>query len=279
MGFERSHSVTISEFASQHQEQIYQFVIRLTDEKAISIGKSVIRASVKESYTDLDRKFATSSLLQFMVSTQEKENKEPIAQQTGEVEKLWDCYKSLDGWKVKQHKKSEDISVFFRKAKGLPLYMYKTVIGGIPADLKTLWNFCVDPVKMATLDKRTPTMEQLEVFSDFQADWYFTTKYPFPFASRDFVIKRYCNSDEARPYILSYSVLNAKKPSTKDYVRGSVVASGIILEKDDKDPTKCRLTLISQTNPGGFIPKWMIAQDGAGYLTYAREIKKYFHKK
>jgi hypothetical protein len=92
----------------------------------------------------------------------------------------------------------------------------------------------------------------IEQFDEFHSDWYFVTKMPFPFHSREWVTTRWVTYDPKESIMFCYSIDRSDFPVTKKRVRATLLGKSFSFLKITlfsfcnyyyTRPNKCRLYL------------------------------------
>lgn len=77
----------------------------------------------------------------------------------------------------------------------------------------------------------------------------------FPFKPRDFVTVIHIRKLKDGTYVvLNRATTHSMAPPSPQYVRASIVLAANIIQPIPGHPNKCRLTMITQMDPGGFAP-------------------------
>ncbi|KAJ8281664.1 hypothetical protein COCON_G00041830 [Conger conger] len=85
---------------------------------------------------------------------------------------------------------------------------------------------------------------------------YFSWNCPNPVKNRDVVTLRSWQVNDDEYLIINYSVKHPKYPPRKDLVRAISVLTGYLVKSTG--PSSCIFTYLSQADPRGSLPKWMV---------------------
>lgn len=83
----------------------------------------------------------------------------------------------------------------------------------------------------------------------------------FPFQARDFCTLVHVRKLDNNTYIvLNKAIDHPKAPITKKYTRGSIIIGANIIRTIPGEPEKCYVIMITQVDPGGFLPPMIVNQ-------------------
>jgi len=108
-------------------------------------------------------------------------------------------------------------------------------------------------------------------------DMYFFTKFPFPFAPRDFVVSFWTHFTPAYATILMGSVERMDKPLVRGKVRGKII-SITILEADLDDPNWIKMLIFGQSDYRVKLPAWIASEVWRGYYYIIKEMRELMEK-
>lgn len=85
---------------------------------------------------------------------------------------------------------------------------------------------------------------------------YYSMSCPSPLANRDFVLQRSWLDLGREKYILNHSVYHINYPPKKGFIRATSYLTGFLVRELDNGG--CNLGYISQTDPKGTLPPWLV---------------------
>jgi hypothetical protein len=81
----------------------------------------------------------------------------------------------------------------------------------------------------------------------------------FPFKPRDFCTVIHVRKlKDGTSVILNRAMNHPLAPQNPEYVRAAIVLGANIIQPLPQDPNKCKLTMITQVDPGGFTPPMIV---------------------
>jgi len=126
-------------------------------------------------------------------------------------------------------------------------------------DADTLYDTLHDPDYRSVWDEHMVegyNIEQLNATNDIG---YYSAKSPgIGISNRDFLNQRMwrISSDGNRYIIMNHTVEHPKCPEKKGFVRACSIRTGYLVEKNDT--AGCKITYLTQTDPKGWIPAWLV---------------------
>eukprot|EP01097_Dermamoeba_algensis_P002504 TRINITY_DN1994_c0_g2_i1.p1 TRINITY_DN1994_c0_g2~~TRINITY_DN1994_c0_g2_i1.p1 ORF type:complete len:232 (-),score=23.89 TRINITY_DN1994_c0_g2_i1:123-818(-) len=84
---------------------------------------------------------------------------------------------------------------------------------------------------------------------------YYSAKSPMGVSNRDFLNLRSWRVKGNEYIIMNHSVTHKDCPEKKDFVRAQSLGTGFLIRGTD---TGCQLTYLTQTDPKGWIPSWIV---------------------
>ena len=157
---------------------------------------------------------------------------------------------------------SEEVTVYRKKTEGTPMVMIKAdaILQGIPKDI--VFKAIYDTDIRQQWDKLFHEFEVVEHDEKkMETVLYYSIKAPFGVSNRDFLQKRKVIHDfpkEGITYMHFKSIEHDKKPPVKKVVRAETIISGYIMEQIKDNPPITKLTVISQNDIKGLIPKYLV---------------------
>lgn len=89
---------------------------------------------------------------------------------------------------------------------------------------------------------------------------YYAMQLPKPFANRDFLTVRSWKEVGREKYIINHSINHASMPIRKSFIRGMSYLTGYLVISDHDNTAKegCTLNYITQSDPKGNLPVWVV---------------------
>jgi len=161
-----------------------------------------------------------------------------------------------EGWNSCYDDKS--LKVWDQKSSNSAINIVKLWAEFSDLDAWVLYDVLHDPEYRATWDENMIegyNIEQLDPNNDVG---YYSAKAPATIANRDFVNERSWRVQDDKEFIImNHSVIHAKVPEKKGFVRANSILTGYyVLAKD----AGCTLTYLTQTDPRGWIPTFLVNQ-------------------
>lgn len=157
---------------------------------------------------------------------------------------------------------SEEVVVFKKKTEGTPMVLIKAVatLQGIPKDI--VFEAIYDTEIRQQWDKLFHHFEVVEHDEEKMITvLYYIIKAPIGISNRDFLQRRKVIHDFPKKgvtYMHFKSIEHKDKPPVKGIIRAETIISGYVLEQIEDDPPTTRLTVISQNDIKGLIPKYLV---------------------
>jgi hypothetical protein len=153
--------------------------------------------------------------------------------------------------------KNEKMTILRKTEEGNPVVLIKStsIVEG-PAD--KIFQLIYDMNYRSKWDKVFSNLKIVKILNENTDVMYTYLKAPFMIADRDFLQKRTCYKNFRNiDYVIAFrSWDDAEIPPIKNVIRANTVISGYIIRA--VTPIKCSLTMISQTDIKGSIPKSII---------------------
>lgn len=158
--------------------------------------------------------------------------------------------------------RSEDGINVYRKFMGMgPGFQYACVRCGavINASLSNVYNLFDDDSRIREYNSFYERGKDIEVFNDNTRIVWSASPPVFPFKARDFCTVIHTRKlKDGTIVILNRATTHSDAPPTSKYVRASVIFGANILQPVENSSNKCKLTMITQVDPGGFTPPMII---------------------
>ena len=128
------------------------------------------------------------------------------------------------------------------------------------------------------LDKRIVVAKQIPGTQiENRRDYYYRTEPAFPVAARDVVIARFDHWNEKDAMVITFSIVHDDFPKFPKCVRAEVIVSAMIFQESE-DGTETTYKTVTQTDPAGNVPLWMVNRWGDGFVEEAKKLHKEFAK-
>mmetsp|Transcript_2856 Transcript_2856/g.3786 ORF Transcript_2856/g.3786 Transcript_2856/m.3786 type:complete len:625 (-) Transcript_2856:25-1899(-) len=267
----------INRFIMIHHKRILEFVSVLLNERVIKHGIKVLHSSVEYNHSVAERSQAAENFKTY-IQNLSLAGKNSFVEQTYKIEfeKLMENYQSHEGWKLIKKAKKGHLYMWRKKVDDQPLLIFK-IEGKFRAEFNTMCDIIRNYPNLAKFIVNLAHKDCVEKYDEDSSDWYTQTKPNFPFAPRDWLFTHRVFNDpkEKQCVVVHYSIAREDRPVSDKFVRGEIQASGYIVEQDPEDPRNILFTHVSQTNPKGSIPSWIINQATADLWKSAKQIKKF----
>jgi len=182
-----------------------------------------------------------------------------------------------DGWEPLHTK--EGVRIFRKKhTKFSTLDLLKGVIT-INVPPQKVYDTVIDPGHLVHVDKYFLDCSVLERFDERIAVSHYKYKFPFPLATRDFVVLEVNNkTDEITWVSLARSICSSHVSCDKGSIRGEINVSGYFIQSSPDDPNCCLVSFLIQCDPKGNIPKFIINFDAPEASLALARIKNLIEK-
>jgi hypothetical protein len=163
-----------------------------------------------------------------------------------------------DGWEIQLDKKG--LKVMTKCTKDSPINILK-LVAEVPLPMNSIYNVLHDPEYRKTWDENMIEgflIEKLDAYNDVG---YYAAKSPvWTISNRDFCNIRswYTPPDDSERVIINHSVPHPKCPEKKGFVRANSILTGYWLRPFPGDDSKTILIYMTRTDPGGWIPAWVV---------------------
>ena len=158
--------------------------------------------------------------------------------------------------------KNDKVIVYRKKTEGTPIVMIKAIATLVGFSKETVWTAIYDTRIRKEWDKIFFKFLVIEDDDEkMETVLYYSIKAPLGISNRDFL--------QRRKILLNYpkdgvdtmhfkSIEHPDVPKYKGTIRAETIISGYILEQIQDDPPITKLTIISQNDIKGLIPKYIV---------------------
>eukprot|EP00743_Colponemidia_sp_Colp-15_P003518 GILK01003796.1.p1 GENE.GILK01003796.1~~GILK01003796.1.p1 ORF type:complete len:801 (+),score=136.12 GILK01003796.1:104-2506(+) len=164
-----------------------------------------------------------------------------------------------DSWEILLTRKVNKLSVFKKKSNDSPICVIKAFAEFEGISREVLFKTIFDVEVRAAWDKTFSDFRVADVLGEDDI-LYYGIKGPWGITNRDFVQRRSIRhiESEQMTIMLYKSVDTEKVPLRKGYIRANTLLSGYIIRTDPKNPNVTKLTIISQNDLKGLLPKALV---------------------
>eukprot|EP00345_Euplotes_harpa_P007862 CAMPEP_0168351002 /NCGR_PEP_ID=MMETSP0213-20121227/21525_1 /TAXON_ID=151035 /ORGANISM="Euplotes harpa, Strain FSP1.4" /LENGTH=380 /DNA_ID=CAMNT_0008361597 /DNA_START=1 /DNA_END=1140 /DNA_ORIENTATION=- len=157
---------------------------------------------------------------------------------------------------------SDEVIVFKKKTEGTPMVLIKAIATLRDIPKKIVFKAIYDTNIRQEWDKLFHHFEVVEHDEETKRTvLYYVIKAPLGISNRDFLQQRKVIFDfptKGVTYMHFKSIEHPEKPLVKGIVRAETIISGYIIEQIQDDPPITQLTVISQNDIKGLIPKYLV---------------------
>ena len=151
----------------------------------------------------------------------------------------------------------DNILVWDRKKSGESMNLIK-VFGTFKCSPATLWDMLHDAVYRVEWDQNRLEGYELSHLNERQSIGYYAAKSPTPISNRDFVNQRVWHDAGKGEYVIfNTSVPHKDMPQRDGFVRATSKVTGYLVRPFGTEGGCC-LTYLTQTDPSGWIPTFVI---------------------
>lgn len=170
-----------------------------------------------------------------------------------DFKQLLDIVFSHEGWESKPDKAG--VKVWTKSMPSSPVKMIKLAVDFDDMTALTLYDVLHDPDFRPVWDESM--IEGLDIYKidDFNDIGYYSLRCPRPLKNRDFVNQRSWGIFGDDHMIMNHTIDIEEMPVKKDFVRGVSYLTGYVVKKTD---TGCSVHYITQNDPGGQVPKFIL---------------------
>ncbi|BES94067.1 StAR-related lipid transfer (START) domain containing 10 [Nesidiocoris tenuis] len=164
----------------------------------------------------------------------------------------------LDGgndWKLDYDK--DPIKVWTKTSDNTNFKMIKVLASfkEVPSDV--VYDVLHDPEYRKVWDQHMIESHDIGFLNPNNDVGYYSMSCPSPLANRDFVLQRSWLDLGDEKYILNHSVYHVDYPPKKGYIRATSHLTGFLVRLNSHTGG-CTLGYISQTDPHGTLPPWLV---------------------
>jgi len=164
---------------------------------------------------------------------------------------------SAEGWSVCYESDDSKVKVWDQKSDKSAINIIKLHAILKEVEAGVLYDVLHDPEYRAEWDDNMVegfNIEQIDATNDVG---YYSAKAPTGVSNRDFVNQRsWSNKDDREFIIMNHSVIHPKAPEKKGFVRANSIQTGYLVRV--RSEGGCTLTYLTQTDPRGWIPAWLV---------------------
>ncbi|CAI9734229.1 domain-containing 10-like [Octopus vulgaris] len=170
-----------------------------------------------------------------------------------DFKKLKKLCEENEGWKLEYHKHNT-----FTWTKHNDLSDFKLVKVRSTFDVagSVLYDVIHDPHYRKVWDRAMIDAYDICALNPNNDIGYYAIRCPSPLKNRDFVTLRSWLATSTEYYIMNHSVNHIQCPPYKDYIRAISFLTGYVIVPKDK--SSCVLTYVSQSDPRGRLPSWVV---------------------
>ena len=157
---------------------------------------------------------------------------------------------------------TDEVIVFKKKTEGTPMVLIKAIatLRNIPGDI--VFRAIYDTSIRQSWDKIFYKFEVVEHDEEkLETVLYYVIKAPLGISNRDFLQLRKCRHNYPKKGVKTLhfkSIEHQEKPPVSGIVRAETILSGYVIEQIEEDPPVTQLTIISQNDIKGLIPKYLV---------------------
>nr|CAI5865148.1 unnamed protein product [Callosobruchus analis] len=159
-------------------------------------------------------------------------------------------------WKIEYERKEDGTKKVWTKsttASSLKMVKVHTLFKDVHPN--TVFDVLHDPDYRKTWDEHMLASIEIGYLNPNNDVSYYALSCPAPIKNRDFVLQRSWLDTGNEKLILNHSVHHKDYQPKKGFIRGISYLTGFVLRKTDKG---CFLGYISQTDPRGKLPPWLV---------------------
>jgi hypothetical protein len=167
-----------------------------------------------------------------------------------------DC-DSEENWTICFENREKTVKVWDQPSDKSSINVVKLFAIFSDIDAIVLYDVLHDPEYRSVWDENMVegyNIEQIDACNDVG---YYSAKAPTGIANRDFCNERSWRVKDNKEYIImNHSVLHPKCPEKKGFVRANSIKTGYLVRQ--REESGCTLTYLTQTDPRGWIPSWLV---------------------
>ncbi|KAG8303107.1 START domain-containing protein 10-like [Homalodisca vitripennis] len=159
------------------------------------------------------------------------------------------------GWKLDYSK--NNIHVWTKNVSNTNFKMVK--VKAVFADInpEQLYDVLHDPEYRKVWDQHMIEAKDIGCLNPNNDVGYYSMSCPKPLGNRDFVLQRSWLDLGNEKYILNHSVYHCQHPPRQGFIRATSYLTGYLV-RSYPDIPGCELGYISQTDPQGTLPPWLV---------------------
>ncbi|KAL8562216.1 hypothetical protein ACOMHN_005201 [Nucella lapillus] len=159
-----------------------------------------------------------------------------------------------DGWILTIRKRKTLVWTKANELSSFNMVKVRTLFEDVPASV--VYDVLHDPQYRKTWDRTMLEGHEICVIDPNNDIGYYAIKCPAPLKNRDFVTQRSWLNHGDEFIIFNHSVNHTKQPVKKGTIRGVSFLTGYLIRHVDQK--SCQLTYVSQSDPKGNLPAWVI---------------------
>eukprot|EP01038_Epipyxis_sp_PR26KG_P007887 gene7887-10703_t len=265
--FQKELSDTV-QLVKKESEELFPLALNKND---IRIGRNIFENQIKKIEYDsskwIDDRLAqlesTLKLLQEKVNATDSMYEELIGKRKAKVQfavmndvtmkKVLDMIDTKN--KDWTHIKTEDGVEVYRKFTVGSRYACVKCHGVIDSSPKAVFELFEDDTRTPEYNSFYEKGRDIEYVAENTKVSWACTPAVFPFKPRDFVtIIHFRKLGDGTMVVLNRAGEHPNAPNLPPYVRGSIILAANIIQPIQGKPNHCKLTMITQMDPGGFAP-------------------------
>ncbi|XP_076468257.1 START domain-containing protein 10-like [Babylonia areolata] len=158
------------------------------------------------------------------------------------------------GWTLAITKRKTMVWTKKNELSNFNMMKIRTLFEDVPASV--VYDVLHDPQYRKVWDRTMSEGNEICAINPNNDIGYYAIKCPAPLKNRDFVTQRSWLNHGDEYIIFNHSVNHAKRPTKKGVIRGVSFLTGYLVRHVDHK--SCQLTYVSQCDPKGNLPAWVI---------------------
>ncbi|XP_054261411.1 START domain-containing protein 10-like isoform X2 [Macrosteles quadrilineatus] len=159
------------------------------------------------------------------------------------------------GWKLDYTKTT--IKVWTKNVSNTNFKMVKVKAEFTDINAELLYDVLHDPEYRKVWDQHMIEAKDIGCLNPNNDVGYYSMSCPTPLGNRDFVLQRSWLDLGNEKYILNHSVYHCQHPPRQGFIRATSYLTGYLVRSYPNIPG-CELGYISQTDPQGTLPPWLV---------------------
>ncbi|KAK9508225.1 hypothetical protein O3M35_007933 [Rhynocoris fuscipes] len=160
-----------------------------------------------------------------------------------------------EDWKLDYHK--GPIKVWTKTLPNTNFKMIKVLASFPEISPEVMYDVLHDPEYRKVWDQHMIESHDIGFLNPNNDVGYYSMSCPSPLANRDFVLQRSWLDLGTEKYILNHSVYHTDYPPRKGFIRATSYLTGFLVRVNNQSGG-CNLGYISQTDPQGTLPPWLV---------------------